>query len=97
MQLNVLLLEQGTLVAVCVHVCLLRVVNEADVFALLKECVVSQGPISPQPRAWLQGLGRTASTDEFVSVIKAHCAVCTGTPDTHTHPRTAKHTLLLKK
>lgn len=56
-------------------------------FALLEECVVSEGPISPQPQAWLQGLGRTASTDEFVSVIKAHSASYAGTRQIHTHTR----------
>lgn len=54
-------------------------------FALLEECVVSEGPISPQPQAWLQGLGRTASTDEFVSVIKAHSASYAGNRQIHTH------------
>lgn len=68
----------------CVRVCLRWVVNEADVFALLEKSVVSEGPISPQPQAWLQGLGRTASIDEFVSVIKAHNAPYAGTRQIHT-------------
>ena len=72
-------------VCVCVCVCLRWLVNEAEVFALLEECVVSEDPISPQPQAWLQGLGRTASKDEFVSVIKAHSASYAGTRQTHTH------------
>lgn len=62
-------------------------------FALLEECVVSEGPISPQPQAWLQGLGRTASTDEFVSVIKAHSASYAGNRQIHTHT----HALLLEE
>lgn len=91
------LFGREALVSVCVHVCLWWVVNEADVFALLEECVVSEGPISPQPRAWLQALGRTASTDEFVSVIKVHSAACAGTRQTHTrrkHTCSLIHTLL---
>lgn len=82
----------------CVRVCLRWVANEAEVFALLEECVVSEDPISPQPRAWLQGLGRTASTDEFVSAIKAHSASYAGTRQIHTQARahdtnTLSHTL----
>lgn len=53
-------------------------------FAFLVECVVSEDPISPQPQAWLQGLEYTASTDEFVSVIKAHTVFYSGTRQTHT-------------
>ena len=84
---------------VCVYVFVCAgLVNEAEVFALLEECVVSEDPISPQPQAWLQGLGRTASTDEFVSVIKAHSASYAGTRQIHTrhkHTRTLTHTVLL--
>lgn len=68
----------------CVCVCLWWVVNEVDGFALLAEYVVSEGPISPEPQAWLQGPGRTASTDEFVSVIKAHSVPYAGTRQIHT-------------
>lgn len=90
------------MVGVCVRVCLRWLVNEAEVFALLEECVVSEDPISPQPQAWLQGLGRTASTDEFVSVIKAHSASYAGTRQIHTHTQhkqtcTLTHTLLLEE
>lgn len=81
----------------CVRVCLRWVVNEAEVFALLEECVVSEDPISPQPQAWLQGLGRTASTDEFVSVIKAHSASYAGIHTPRKHTRTRTHTLLLEE
>lgn len=49
---------------------------------------MSEGPISPEPEAWLQGLGRTASTHEFVSVIKAHSAAHAGTSK-HTHDANA--------
>lgn len=83
-----------------VRVCLRWVVNEADVFALLEQCVVSEGPISPQPQAWLQGLGRTASTDEFVSVIKAHSGSYAGTRQIHTrhkHTCAPAHSLLLEE
>lgn len=84
----------------CVRVCLRWVVNEAEVFALLEEYVVSEDPISPQPQAWLQGLGRTASTDEFVSVIKAHSASYAGTRQIYTphkHAGILTHTLLLEE
>lgn len=94
------LAEECWFLCVCVRVCLGWVVNEADVFALLEERVVSEGPISPQPQAWLQGLGRTASTDEFVSVIKAHSASYAGTRQIHTwhkHTHALTHTLLLEE
>lgn len=81
---------------VCVRVCLRWLVNEAEVFALLLECVVSEDLISPQPQAWLQGLGRTASTDEFVSVIKAHSVSYAGTRRTHIHSRALAHSFYLK-
>lgn len=71
-------------VRVCVFVCKRRWANEEVVSASLRECVVSEDPISPPPRAWLQGLRRTASTDEFVSVIKPRSVACTGTRQTWT-------------
>lgn len=53
-------------------------------FVFLEECVVSKGPINPQPRAWLQALGHTAYTDEFVSVITAHSSSYGSIRQTHT-------------
>lgn len=55
------------------HVCLVccrRWANEEEVSASLRERVVSEDPISHEPRATPQGPRRSASTDEFVSVIK---------------------------
>lgn len=63
-------------------VCCRRWANEEEVSASLRECVVSEDPISPQPRAWLQGLRRAASTDEFVGVIKPHSVARAGTRQT---------------
>ena len=80
--LAVICLSSNAGVRVCVCVC---VVNEADVFALLEQSVVSEGPISTLPEAWLQGPERAASIDEFVSVIKAHSARHTPELDKHTH------------
>lgn len=65
-------------------------------FALLEECVVSEDPISPQPQAWLQGLVRTASTDEFVSVIKAHSVSYSQTRQTHTYSHSNTRFFILK-
>lgn len=64
---------------------------------MLEECVVSKDPISPQPQAWLQGLGRTASTDEFVSVIKAHSVSYAGTRQTHIHNCAPARSFYLKE
>lgn len=62
------------------------IVNKADAFAFLQHCVVSKDPISPQPQAWLQGVGGcTAGTDEFVSVIKAQSTSYAAIPQIHTH------------
>ena len=61
--------------------------NKADVFALLEE--LSEGPIRFVPQAWLQGLACQGTTDEFVSVIKAH-----GAPyawPSHTHFLSVRH------
>lgn len=57
---------------------------------------MSEDPISPQPQAWLQGLGCTASTDEFVSVIKPHSVAYAGTRQTQTHNCTRAHAFYLK-
>lgn len=73
-------------VHVCVYAraffCCRRWANEEEVSASLRECVVSEDPISPPPQAWLQGLRRTASTDEFVSVIKPRSVARAGTRQT---------------